>query len=580
MWRRIFIFVKTKQMMKVIIYGRVSTHSQDVERQIDELKDFCNYSKYEVVEVFTETVSGIKSREERKQISKLLEYVENHPEVNGVLVWELSRIGRKTHDILDIIDKLTKKKIWIYSKKENLFSLNPDGTENPTSNLLMAILSSVSTLERETIVSRSVSGLRNTVMKGNYVGGAFLPFGYKREEKKLVVDEDEVEVVKKIFKMYLEGNGTTLICNELNKLKVQTRYNKTIKGSITINKRKVEASDFKWREGTIYSILTNTIYTGTKLGKRNIEGIKLIAPRIISDEVFSSVQSKLKSVQKTKTSKFFYLFDKMIKCGVCGRSYHPHKRTNNKDNRYICLSKRYQEGCSNFGIGIPKMNDGVWSMLRNNKDEIENILDLNNQSNDIENDIKKLEENLIGLKKELNRNENQEKKLLELFLEDNIGKELYLKNYNNIKEEQKRLENELNDCLLELENKKLYKEKQSNINHQLRGIKDSKRILKKTIKNVVSEIIIYPIENHNLSEYLKYNKQDKFVFIELFTFLNQNKPLCFVISQRSQYIISPELNEYNKETKSLFIGGEDEDEGEVEAGEINLKKLFHLVSMD
>lgn len=162
-------------MMKVIIYGRVSTHSQDVDRQIDELREFCKYSKYEVIEVFTETVSGIKSREERKQISKLLEYVEKHPEVNGVLVWELSRIGRKTHDILDIINELTTKKIWIYSKKENLFSLNPDGTENPTSNLLMAILSSVSTLERETIVSRSVSGLRNTVLKGNYVGGAFLP---------------------------------------------------------------------------------------------------------------------------------------------------------------------------------------------------------------------------------------------------------------------------------------------------------------------------------------------------------------------------------------------------------------------
>jgi site-specific DNA recombinase len=566
--------------MKVIIYARVSTHSQDVERQIDELKEFCNYSKYEIVNVFTETVSGIKSRKERKQISKLLEYVENHPEVNGVLVWELSRLGRKTHDILDIINELTSKKIWIYSKKENLFSLNPDGTENPTSNLLMGILSSVSTLERETIVSRSVSGLRNTVMKGNYVGGAFLPYGYKREEKKLVIDDEESEIIKKIFRLYLEGNGTTLICNELNRSKVPTRYNKTVKGSITINKRVVNGTDFKWREGTVYSILTNTIYTGTKDGKKNIEGIKLIAPRIITDEVFSSVQSKLKSVQKTKTSKFFYLFDKMIKCGVCGRSYHPHKRLNNKDNRYICLSKRYQEGCSNFGIGIPKMNDGIWSVLRNNKDEIENILEFNNQSIDIENDIKKLEENINGLKKDLNRIERHEKKILELFLEDNISKELYLKNFNDIKEEQNKNENELNDCLLELETKRQFKKKQSNVNNQLRGIKDSKRILKKTIKNVVSEIIIYPIENHNLSEYLKNNKQDKFVFIELFTFLNQNKPLCFVISQRSQYIITPESSEYNKVTKSLFIGGELGEEEEVEAGEINLKKLFHLVSMD
>ncbi len=566
--------------MKVLIYGRVSTHSQDVERQIEELQSYCKYQNYEIVEVFTETVSGTKTRKERFQMNRLLEYVDTNKEIKGVLVWELSRLGRKTHDILDIINHLTQRKIWVYSKKENLFSLNPDGTENPTSNLLLAILSSVSTLERETIVSRSVSGLRNTVVKGNWVGGVFLPYGYKREDKKLVIDEEESEIVKTIFNLYLEGKGTTLICNELNKQKVKTRYNKTVKGSIIINKREIQATDFKWREGTIYSILTNPIYTGSKLGTRSIEGIKLISPRIITDEVFSTVQSKLKSVQKTKTSKFFYLFDKMIKCGVCGRSYHPHKRTNNKDNRYICLSKRYKEECSNTGIGIPKINDGVWSVLRNNKDEIEKILELNNQSETIEKDIKLLEENKIQMEKEITRLDNNEKKLLELFMEDSINKELYLKNFNSIKTEKSRYENELNDCLLELKNKRQFKEKQSNINHLIRSIKDNKRTLKKTIKNVVAELIIYPIDNHNLSEYIEYNKQDKFVFIELFTYLNQTKPLCFVISQRSQFIISPEHDEYIKDKRTLLIGGIKSEEEEEEQAEINIKKLFHLSSLD
>ncbi len=566
--------------MKVIIYGRVSTHSQDVERQIEELKTYCKYNQYEIVEVFTETISGVKSRKERKQMNRLLEYVETNPEIKGVLVWELSRLGRKTHDILDIINQLTEKKIWVYSKKENLFSLNPDGTENPTSNLLLAILSSVATLERETIVSRSVSGLRNTVVKGNWVGGVFLPYGYKREEKRLVIDDEESDIVKRIFSLYLEGKGTTLICNELNKQKIKTRYNKTVKGSITINKREVSGSEFKWREGTIYSILTNPIYTGSKLGTRSIEGIKLVSPRIISDEVFSTVQSKLKSVQKTKTSKFFYLFDKMIKCGVCGRSYHPHKRTNNKDNRYICLSKRYKEECSNTGIGIPKLNDGVWSMLRNNKDEIENILELNNQSNSIDKDINLLIENKEQTEKELGQLNNSEKKLLELYMDDMIDKELYLRKYNGIKSEKLRCENELNDCLLELETKRKFKEKQSNINLLIRSIKDNKRTLKKTIKNVVSEIRIYPIDKHNLSEYIKLNKQDKFVFIEIYTFLNQIKPLCFVISQRSSYIICPEKNEFNMENRSLYIGGEFSDGEEEEQAEINIKKLFHLSSLD
>ena len=46
--------------MKVIIYGRVSTHSQDVDRQIEELVKYAKTKHYEVVEVFTETISGVK----------------------------------------------------------------------------------------------------------------------------------------------------------------------------------------------------------------------------------------------------------------------------------------------------------------------------------------------------------------------------------------------------------------------------------------------------------------------------------------------------------------------------------------
>ncbi len=53
-----------------------------------------------------------------------------------------------------------------------------------------------------------------------------------------------------------------------------------------------------------------------------------------------------------------------------------------------------------------------------------------------------------------------------------------------------------------------------------------------------------------------------------------------MISQRSQFIISPEINEYNKETKTLLIGGELQEGEEEEAGEIRYKNLFHLTALD
>ena len=68
-----------------------------------------------------------------------------------------------------------------------------------------------------------MSGLENAIKKGHWTGGKFMPLGYKRVEKKLVIDEEESEIVKDIFNLYLSGLGTKRIARELNKRKIPTR---------------------------------------------------------------------------------------------------------------------------------------------------------------------------------------------------------------------------------------------------------------------------------------------------------------------------------------------------------------------
>ena len=566
--------------MKVLIYGRVSTLTQDVDRQVEELRSYCQNNGYEIIREFTETISGIKTRKQRKEMNQLLEYVSNNEGINGVLVWELSRLGRNTLDVLEIINKLTLMKIWVYSKKENLYTLNPDGTENPTTKLTLTILSGVSTLERETILSRSVSGIKKSVNDGNWTGGKYLPYGYIKENKKLVIDSEESEVVKLIFQLYLEGKGTKKISNELNKRKILTRYNKSITTSIIINDIEKNGQDFTWKDGTIYSILTNPIYIGKKIGKGNIKGLKLQSPIIISETDFLNVQEKLKNTIKKNDTKFFYLFHKKIKCGLCGRNYHPHKRTNNKDNRFICLSRRYDETCGNFGISIPKLHDGVWSLLRHNEREIRKILELNN-GDSLDSEINILEENIIVITEKLEKIVRQENKLIDLFVDEKINKNLYNQKYLTYNQEKEILNKELSDCREELELKINYREKRSQVGVQLRSIKDNRIILKRTLDNIVFNMFIYPVLNHNLDKHIKINKQDKFVYIEVFTFINDKEPLCFIISQRTNVIITLKPNEFEKDTYSVEIGkpicldGEEEEEGEV-----NINNLFHLKSLD
>jgi len=562
--------------MKVLIYGRVSTGYQDVDRQIEELKSYATYKKYEVIEVYTETVSGLKERKERKEISRLLRYVESNTEIKGVLVWELSRLGRNTLDILDIIEELTKKKIWLFSKKEGIVTLNEDGTENPTSKLTLTVLSGVATHERDTILSRTTSGLINSVLNGNWTGGKFLPYGYRRDEKKLVIDYEESLVIKEIFQLYLCGKGTQRIANELNRRNVLTRYNKSVQGTIVINSIEKKGEDFDWKNGTIYSILTNPIYIGKKTGKGKIAGLKLNTPIIIDEDDFNEVQIRLKSVQKTKTTKFFYLFDKKLRCGVCGRTYYPHKRLSNKDNRYVCLSKRYKETCINYGIGISKLNDGVWSILRHSREELEAILESNTDKEELQNELNSLIEQLSENQEQFDLLERKEKKLVELYLEDKMTKELYSSKYDVLRKEKEVLSLRiagLNDSIIV---KRKYIEKQSNLNSQLRGIKDDKRLLKKSINNVVNRIIVYPVISHNIP--FKFNIQDKLVFVEVETYVKK-RPLCFIISQRSNEIFLPQLEEYDKLNHSIQLGKENEEE---EEGEdlIKRRKLFHLTSLD
>lgn len=565
--------------MKVVIYGRVSTHSQDVERQIEELVGYCISNGYEPLKTFTETISGVKTKKDRLGLSDLFDFVKTNKEVKGVLVWELSRLGRNTLDVLNTINELTELKVWVYSKKENLWSLNQDGTRNPNGDLLLNILNGVSSFERETIKSRSLSGLRKSISDGKWFGGKYLPYGYTKEDKRLVVDVVESEVVKLIFNLYLQGGlGTKRISQELNRRQIPTRYNK-VGDSVFFGEFEKNGNEFKWRDQTIYTILTNPLYVGKKKGKNKLEGIDIYSPPIIDVEVFDEVQYRLKDSSGGRVPRFFYLLDKLVKCGVCGKNYFPHKRSNNKDNRYICISRRYDESCGNYGIGINKVQDGVWSVLRHNKEEKRNILNLNNNIDEINDSINKLYEKHKIFLEDVSRLVKEEQKILELYLEEKIDKVIYEKKYSQIRKDKDGLNRSINLCNQEIFVKERFKEKNSNVDNVLRSIKDNKNILKKTIENVVFKVVVYPIVKHNLDKHIKVNKQDVFVFIDVYTFMNEVKPISFIVSQRENNIITPEDGDYNRETKVLEVGRSLSVGGEEEEYDVNTRPLYHLTSL-
>jgi DNA invertase Pin-like site-specific DNA recombinase len=153
-------------MINAVIYSRVSSDSerQDTQRQTTELKEYGNRVGYNIVEVYAEKVSGYKKNEQRPIFSKMLEDIKAN-QIDKVLVWELSRIGRSVLQSLQNIQTLHDMKVGIYIKNFNLETLNDDKTPNNLSMFMIQILFSVANMESQMTLSRLQSGYRNHIKK-------------------------------------------------------------------------------------------------------------------------------------------------------------------------------------------------------------------------------------------------------------------------------------------------------------------------------------------------------------------------------------------------------------------------------
>ena len=156
-------------MVKTVIFARVSTSSQEYERQINELMALANGNAWSVEAVFAEKVSGAKSNSERAELIRMVNYIEsNH--IDKVLVSELSRLGRDTLQVLEVIEMLNSIGISLYIQNYNIETLTKEGKVNAMSQFLITILAEVARMERKTIRERVESGYKNFRANGGKVG--------------------------------------------------------------------------------------------------------------------------------------------------------------------------------------------------------------------------------------------------------------------------------------------------------------------------------------------------------------------------------------------------------------------------
>ena len=284
-------------MKNAAIYCRVSTEDQAREgyslgEQLEKLKDLCKFRNYNVYRVYEDAGISAKDMDHRPEFKKMLEDVKNK-KVNVIVSYKLDRLTRSVRDLETLISELEKYDCSLECAMDDI------NTSTANGRFFVRMLTVLSQLEIERVSERTKFGLVGAIKDGHIPVRKTL--GFMRDNKKLIINPNESDIVLRIFDLYLKGNSYQRIANIFNKENV-------------LNK--------KWYDTTILKILSNPLYKGDYIsGGRTgtpvlYEGV--VEP-IVSKKMWEECQVQTRKNTRNYTRRNDYIFFQKIMCSKCHR---------------------------------------------------------------------------------------------------------------------------------------------------------------------------------------------------------------------------------------------------------------------
>ena len=269
----------TNEPMKhVVIYARVSSNTVDqlesLKAQISGLTKFVSgHNNWKLVDIHIDIASA-KKDSSRPAFHQMIEECKAGL-TDIVVVKSISRLGRDTVEVLDAINTLRESQVRIIFKQEELDTLTVG------SSLLISTIEACTQAENETRSANIKWGIKQRASNGSLGFYRRKCYGYDKDENgNLIINKEQVEVVKLIFDLYLGGKSILGIVEEL-----KDRYIKSPTGKDDWPKRSVE------------KVLSNEKYIGisaVNVGGEEGQIYKLnnSHPSIITKEMFDTVQEE------------------------------------------------------------------------------------------------------------------------------------------------------------------------------------------------------------------------------------------------------------------------------------------------
>lgn len=336
---------ETRQKRRVAAYARVSTDSDEqlssYEAQVDfYTRHIKSNPEWEFVGVYTdEGISGTNTRKREGFNHMVADALAG--KIDLILTKSISRFARNTVDTLTTVRKLKEKKVEVYFEKENIYTLDAKG------EVMITIMSSLAQEESRSISENVTWGKRRSMEEGKFSLAYKNFLGYEKGEDGLPkIVEKEAEIVREIYRLFLEGKTVRTIANHLTGQGIPTPSGKT-----------------KWCVSTIMSILQNEKYKGDALLQKTYTAdfltksirknkgevpqyyIQNSHPAIIDPETFELVQQEIKRRHPRRRQLHQNSpFTAKITCGDCG-GYYGRKvwHSNSKHRKYIWrCNEKYQ----------------------------------------------------------------------------------------------------------------------------------------------------------------------------------------------------------------------------------------------
>ncbi|WP_419958951.1 recombinase family protein [Psychrobacillus sp. BM2] len=414
--------------IRTCVYARVSSkkseQAQSLENQKEKYKQYCEEKGYDLIKVYPD--DGKTATNARREAFQMMMYdcgIDFEKNDNGsdifrrssrkskydlVIVKDPSRMSRSTVDGITSVKQLKSNGVDVLFENSGMSTFDSNWEFN------LSILFSIAQNESQNLSNRIKFTKNHNAKNGKYAP-ARLPYGYVRnEENEFVIDEEQAEVIRYIYKRYIEA-GAYIIVREINEQGYKSQTGVT------------------WSEHMVNRIIKNYIYTGTaivgKLSKDSVTETKTSAtpkdkhiyipnavPSIISVEQWeeanrireSRINKSSKSGRKPIKNDVYY---PKLYCSKCGSRFVRHMGAKKKIT-YMCQKRKHGKikECNARGISV-NILDEMFSRVtvKQNTNFMSNQTYYKALMSGLDSEAKKLDQRIYELDKQIKELEDDNK---------------------------------------------------------------------------------------------------------------------------------------------------------------------------